>query len=370
MLQNNTIALLRSIKPFERRLPVHPEHFKLINQEFRNYIYIEEDYSIDFNYSDLYYRDLGYNIGNRETLLNFSECCLLVKPTPQDLLQMKRGATSLGWFHCVQNQNITDAAIKNNLTLICMESLFNEDGQYFFQENSKITGKHGVIHALESANIKMHKDMVAVVIGHGNAGVSAIHQLLDLGISNIICCSKRNKNNIHDKINGIVYEQIKFCDNKIVTSDNLPIINILKKADIIINATAQDIYKPLIFLQQNDLLKLKSNSLIIDLSCDKNMGFEFATITSFNKPIIKLENSLYYAIDHIPTIDYNNATMAISEQIVSIIPLIFEYLNANIIPPIIERAIQIKNGNIINPDINYYNQYFSSSLGKYTDLKM
>ena len=361
MLKHPKISLLRSSsKPYERRLPIHPEHLHLISPGLRGYVYIESGYFKDFGYDDSYAKNLGFPVEPRSTLITSADCHWIIRPMPEDLALMKHNTTVVGFFHCVQNQEMAKVAVHNKLTLVGMESLYNKYDEFLFVENSSITGKQAVLHALASANVTANNNLKAVVIGHGNVGYSAITELINLGIVDITCCSKRDAVKILDKIKGIVYKKIKRSSDglKVEIDDGSPILDILKTADIIINATAQHVYHPEIFLYNTDLKDLKGGALIIDISCDKNMGFEFARINSLANPIIKLENVLYYAVDHLPTLDYDNATKEMSNPLVRIFPIVVEYINMLRKFEIIENAIQIKNGGCINPDIEYFKTHF------------
>lgn len=361
--QNFKIALLQSsTKPFEKRVPVHPEHFDVIEHKFRKFLYFERNYSINLGYPNSYHESLGYNTEERSNLIASADCSILVRPMPQDILSMRKDSLAIGWFHCIQFKEMAEAAVSKQITLIGMENLYHQQ-KYFFEENSKISGKEAIIHALEAAKIKIEKNPTCIVIGQGNAGRAAIETLQALGINDIICCSKRDKKDIKDKVTGVVYMQIiRENDNtNVLFENNRPIVELLKQASIIINATAQDIYEPSIFLYKKDLKHLKKGTLIIDISCDKCMGFDFSTITSLTNPIIPIENILYYAVDHLPTLDYNNASKAISSKIITLIPDIINYLTSSELSSTLEKAIQIKQGLIINPDIKYFQKHFLHS---------
>lgn len=359
------IALLRSSNPFEHRVPIHPVHIPKIDPSIRNFLFFEENYYP--TYDNSYYTDLGCNIESRNNLIRSADCTLIVKPVVNDLLQMKKDATVLGWFHCVQQQDIVKAAITNKLTLICMESLFHEDGTYFFNENSRITGKCGVMHALSISQLAYNKNTHVAIIGHGNVAIGAIEQLQSMGINSITCYSKRTPDKIINRSAGIKFKQISYPDkngNVYVVDNNNIFYRELIKTDVVINACAQDIYHPAIYIKTCDLLLLKSNTLIIDMSCDKAMGFEFATITTFANPIIKINNNiLFYAIDHLPTLEYDIASVAISNKLLLIIlPLVKQLTISGYYSNVITNAIQVKQGMILNPDITYFGKAFPQRL--------
>lgn len=90
------------------------------------------------------------------------------------------------------------------------------------------------------------------------------------------------------------------------------------------------------------------------------MAFEFSDVTLLSKPIIKREKALYYAIDHLPTLDFDHASKEISSRIITILPAIIQCLDSKAhCPAIIESAIQIKRGAVLNLDIHYFKENFT-----------
>ena len=343
------VGLLKSTnKAYEKRIPIHPKHFELIEPELRSHLVIENGYSADFGVEDNFYLEkYGIKSEPRNTLIQSAECNLLVRPTLQDLQVMKPEAVSVGWFHCVQNSDVTQEASNRKLTLVCMEGLFDDEGHYLFTENSRITGQQAIKYALGISN--RSNDQKAVVIGHGSAGIAAIHELITLGFTDITCLSRRHPTEIKNAITGVKYIQIQYGH---------PILDLLKDKQVIVNATAQDIRKPAIFVHTNEISQLHDGTLIIDISCDRRMGFEFSQITTLDAPIIEYDFMSYCAIDHLPTLEYDTASKAISESLLIVLPSLFKYLKDSAITPMIERSIQIRNGQVLNPDITYFQQHF------------
>jgi alanine dehydrogenase len=105
---------------------------------------------------------------------------------------------------------------------------------------------------------------------------------------------------------------------------------------------------------KGQLAQLRKNCAIIDISCDKGMGFYFAEPTSFENPIIKLDRGIqYYSVDHTPTYLWNAASREISAALVPHLNTIIEPSKWND-NPVIRRSIDIENGLIINQNINKF----------------
>jgi alanine dehydrogenase len=82
------------------------------------------------------------------------------------------------------------------------------------------------------------------------------------------------------------------------------------------------------------------------------MGFEWATMTSFDDPIFEVGDHIrYYAVDHTPSHLWNSATWEISEALLPFLRTVMAGSDAWDADDTIRRAIEIRNGRIQNPAI-------------------
>ena len=82
------------------------------------------------------------------------------------------------------------------------------------------------------------------------------------------------------------------------------------------------------------------------------MGFSWAHPTSFTQPIIEVANGVhYYAVDHSPSYLWNSATWEISEALLPHIETLLAGPAAWNVTPTIARAIEIRDGVVLNPGI-------------------
>ena len=186
----------------------------------------------------------------------------------------------------------------------------------------------------------------------GSAGRGAVLALRSHGIRDITVFTRRPVFLVGDRIPGVRYEQV-FMDRtgELVTEDAggnaVPLIEMLDRADVLVNCILQDPNKPVIFIRNTDIMKFKKECLVIDISCDEGMGFEFATPTSFSHPFRRLGNILYYSVDHAPSLLWDSASWEISA---SLFPYIPDFV-ARKENPVLEDAIDIRNGIIQNKAI-------------------
>ncbi|MET0854547.1 MAG: alanine dehydrogenase, partial [Microterricola sp.] len=93
-------------------------------------------------------------------------------------------------------------------------------------------------------------------------------------------------------------------------------------------------------------------SLIIDVSCDDGMAFDWARSTSFDEPMFTVGGSInYYAVDHSPSYLFNSASWEISEALLPFLGTVMAGPAEWAGNETITRAIEIENGVIVNPAI-------------------
>lgn len=353
-----------SFKENERRIPIYPEHLYWIDSTLRRQLVFESKYGQDYGFSDKYFIESGARIASREELFESCDVLVLPKPVELDLKQMKNHQILWGWAHCVQQKAITQIAINRKLTIIAWEAmhLWTSDGKrlmHIFYKNNEIAGYAAVLNVLQILGSDGHYGprRNVVVIGYGSVSRGAIYALQGRGFNNIHVYTRRPSHLVADQNPDVYYHQLIIRDDgslwgKHYDGSIRPLIEILAEADIICNGVLQDTDNPLMFVEENDLKRLKFRSIIIDISCDKGMGFPFATPTTFEKPIFSVGNNItYYSVDHTPTYLWNAASREISMALLPYLPTIAEGSSSWLKENTIAKSIEILDGVIQNPMI-------------------
>jgi alanine dehydrogenase len=87
--------------------------------------------------------------------------------------------------------------------------------------------------------------------------------------------------------------------------------------DIVVNCVLQDSDSPLMFVVGADVAAFRPGSLIVDVSCDAGMGFDFGRPTSFEEPMFTVGDGVAYCgVDHSPTYLWNSATWGSTEALI------------------------------------------------------
>lgn len=349
------IAILESIKPYESRLPIHPQHLASI-QPSLNQLVFQNNYANQLGQYSSLIEKTGFSFASRNELLSTSDVIFLLKPLVDDLEKMKRGAILIGWCHAIQRIDIAKTAVERGLTLIAMEAMYRgNQEEHLFHKNNFSAGNLGVEHALSFTPFDYSLTSPIAVISYGTASQGAVTKLLEKGFSDITVFSRRPSHLIQKKFSTVSYETFEIRNQTLFCKDGKPLKDNLLSADIIVNGVVQNVLAPYQFLTQDDL-KAARNKLIIDLSCDDRMGFDFAHATSMDKPVLKIEENYYYAVDHIPTLDWKNVSLEISCEIVPIVNYFLTDSHDQAMMSMLEKATEIYNGKVLNNVISQYQE--------------
>lgn len=361
-------VMARSGKPDERRLPIHPSHLDRIDAETRARIFLEHGYGESFGLSDAQLEPLVGGLRSRDRLVEECDVILLAKPLVADVERLREGQVLWGWPHCVQDPRLTQLAIDKRLTLIAFEAMnhWTAGGEFqlhVFHQNNELAGYCSILHALSlvGSTGDYGRKLSAAVIGFGATARGAVTALNAQGIYDVSILTHRDVAAVSSPIHSARIVQIARIEedagqpgrSSVLTADGPePLAQFLADRDVIVNCVLQDPNAPLTYLDEHDLPRLASGTLIVDVSCDEGMGFSWATPTSFARPTFSVgDNVTYYAVDHSPSYLWNSATWEISHALLPYLPDVLAGPSAWDASQTLRRAIEIRHGVIQNPSI-------------------
>ncbi|MDQ4024067.1 MAG: N(5)-(carboxyethyl)ornithine synthase [Actinomycetota bacterium] len=354
-----------SRKENERRLPIHPLHLPSIDPALRRSIFVEEAYAAAFGTTKDQLEGLVGGIRSQEQLVDECDVLLLPKPLPDDLAQMRSGQVLWGWPHCVQDDALTQQAIDRRLTLIAWEAMnrWSADGKFdvhVFHKNNEIAGYASVLHALQLTGRTGHygRGLRAAVISYGATGRGAATALNALGIFDVTVLTGRDPAAVASPPHAATMGRFGRAANDpdllvaVLGDDRRPMVEVLASHDLVVNCVLQDTDSPYMFVTYDDIERFEPGSLIVDVSCDTGMGFEWARPTSFEDPMFTVgDNVGYYAVDHSPSHLWDSATWEISDALLPYLPVVLGGPGEWARDDTISRAIEIRDGVIQNPKI-------------------
>ncbi len=358
-------VMVTSRKADEKRLPIHPSHLERIDADLRANMMLERGYGERFGISDAQLAPLVGAIASREAIIAEADVITLPKPLASDLAEFRDGQVLWGWPHCVQDRDMTQHAIDKGLTLIAWEAMnhWKADGGFglhVFHKNNELAGYCSVLHALQlcGSTGDYGRRLNAVVIGFGATARGAVTALNAHGIHDVRVLTNRDTAAVGSPIPSIDIIQFEhdreapYASTVNIEQGPIALAPFLAAHDIVVNCTLQDPNAPLTYLRTEDVGAFRPGSLIVDVSIDAGMGFEWARPTSFADPMFTVGDSTnYYAVDHSPSFLWNSATWEISEALMPFIRTVMEGPAAWAASDTISRAIEIEGGRIHNEAI-------------------
>jgi alanine dehydrogenase len=355
-------AVATSSKEHEHRLPIHPRHVERIDADLRRRIFLERGYGQRYGYAD---DELAAQVGGmrpREQL--FAECDVVTLPKPlhTDVAALRPGQVLWGWPHCVQDAELTQIGIDGRLTMIAWEAMnhWTRDGAFslhVFHKNNELAGYCSVLQALQLRGTSGHfgPGLRAAVISFGASARGAVAALLALGVHDITVLTHRSVPAVAAPMPParlVHYDHNPGMRPELVHPERGSVAEFLARHDIVVNCILQDTDDPLLFVAAADLGLFRRGSLIVDVSCDEGMGFEWARPTSFAEPVFMVGAGVhYYAVDHSPSYLWNSATWEISEALIPHMRAVMSGPAGWEGSETIRRAIEIRDGVVQNPRI-------------------
>lgn len=313
-----TVGFIKSTKENEKRVAIAFEDiFKIKNREM---LFFEKNYYKNFNISDEELIRVGVNVVDREEVLNKDIICDPKAGDGDYIAELQEGTIVFGWIHAVQNRDITDKFINNKLTAIAWEDM-HEGGRHCFWRNNELAGEAAIFHSY-SIYGKLPYETKVALLGRGNIARGALTTLVSLG-ARVDVYDRKMEQLLRDNIGNY---------------------------DVIVNGVLWDTTRKDHIIYKNDLANMRKDSMIVDISCDREGGIETSIPTTLENPVYYVDNVLHYVVDHTPSILYKSASKSISEEVIKYLDDLICGNNNSIL----EKATAISNGIIVDNRINIF----------------
>lgn len=314
----HTMGFPINSKENENRRAIVPEHIELMNHP--ECLYIEQGYGDVLGVGDEEYAKFGCHICNHDEVLQKDIICDPKIGDADYLKSLHSGQIVFGWIHATQNRDITDKIVNAKLTAYAWEKM-EDRGRHIFWRNNELAGEAAIMHAFQCYG-KMPYETNVAVLGRGNTARGAIKVLNMLG-ANVMQYDRRTEKLLREEIG---------------------------KYDVVANCILWDVMRNDHIIYKDDLKRMKKNSMIIDVSCDRNGGIETSIPTTIENPTYYVDGILHYVVDHTPALFYKTFTWNNSE-------LLYPYLErliADDIDLVLQKALIIKSGRIVDEEIREF----------------
>lgn len=312
-----TIGFVISHKENERRRALVPSDVKNIRN--KSLVFVERGYGEVLGFNDIDYMEAGVNVVSREEALSKDIVCD-PKIGDAEYLSDLRKQIVFGWIHAVQNKDIADSIIDGGLTAFAWEDMY-DFGRHCFWRNNEIAGEAAIMHAYMCYGVFPYNTKVAVV-GRGNTARGAIKTLNYMG-ANVVCYDRRTESLLRQEIG---------------------------EYDVIVNAVLWDTKRKDHIISRDDLKRMKRNSMIVDISCDRNGGIETSIPTTIDNPTYMVDGVIHYVVDHTPSIFWRTASDGIS----AVVSKHVDSLISGVLDEVLRGALIVKDGKIIDERITAF----------------
>lgn len=313
--QKRTIGFVKSHKENEHRIALLPRELSKIGNV--DSIFLEQGYGNYLGIDDSDYMKFGAHLVARDMVLTQDIICEPKIGDSDFLEDLSSGQTIFGWIHAMQSRKITKQLTRPGISAIAWENM-NEHNQHTFWRNNELAGEAAILHAYSLMGQMPYETKVAL-IGRGCVAFGALRVLQGLGAE--VTVYRRNQEGLFSKH--------------------------LSDYDVIVNATLWDLNREDHLITKEELRKMKSQAVIIDISADVGGGIETSKITDFSHPTYVVDGITHYVVDHTPSILYKTASSSISEAIEPFLDDLIEG-KAN---SVIDEATIIKNGVAVNQEM-------------------
>lgn len=312
-----TVGFPISHKENENRRAMIPPDIRNINHP--ESLCFETGYGMVMGFSDNDYLAVGAKIANRREVLEQDIICD-PKVGDAEYLCDLHSQTVFGWIHAVQNREITDRLINGRLTAYAWEDMSHK-GRHIFWRNNELAGEAAIMHSFQCYGRMPYETKVAV-IGRGNTARGALRVLNMLG-ADVMQYDRRSEALLRDELGNY---------------------------DVIVNCILWDTERTDHIIYREDLRRMKPNSMIVDVSCDRNGGIETSVPTTFDEPTYFVDGIMHYAVDHTPSLFYKTFTENNSATIAPYIDMLVSETPDDVL----NGALIVKDGVIVDKRINKF----------------
>lgn len=325
------IAIVKETKIWERRVSLIPDHVKtLIDAGHR--VFVETCSGLASGFPDSDYEKNGARIVDTDEAYS-KQFLVRVKEPPIDTL--REGQIIAGFLHIEKGQNPTllNALLEKNITAYAVEEITDPKtthrlvsmgfeagivgmfeglrtyGKLLEQNNQtnpfkdvkpihEYPSKKEAYLALREIN---PRDFIATVCiaGYGKVSKGAQEVLAQLSHPPLVLREEETlRTNIHSREFAYIWKH-------------------LPKIDILVNAI---VWKPgqQRVLTEQDLCRMKNNSLIIDISCDSKGGIETCHPTTWEDPTYQVTSNnksiTHFCVDNLPSALAHDSSTRFSEM--------------------------------------------------------
>jgi alanine dehydrogenase len=319
-------------------------------------VLVQKDSGLLSGYSNEEYSAAGVELVEQAADL-YSRAELIVKvkePSAQEVEWMHPGQWLFCFLHLAALPELTRQLLQAKVTAIGFEILSTEDGLPLLAPMSQIAGRLSaqiggyLLHSytggmgLLLGGVKGTDPGTAVILGAGNAGRAALHDLAAVGTR--VHVFDRNRDDKYSRLKPM-YPDCYFH----VSPDPEALDDVLQQCDLLIGSVLSPGMQAPVLVSEEQVKTMPRGSVIIDISIDQGGCIETSRPTSYAEPTFTAHGVVHFGVTNMPGAVSRTATQALSS---ATLPYLKRLAQEGIEKDSeLERAIYLENGRIRHPGI-------------------
>ena len=311
------VGIPKEIKRNEYRVGMTPLGVKkLVNLGCK--VFVAKDAGIPSGFSNDFYQQMGATLLDKnDDVYNASQLIVKVKePLPCELKHFNENHTITSFLHFASNPDLLSRIVDLGTTTIAYETVEINNTFPLLFPMSDIAGKLAIqqtMKFMEHTNngpgilLSGNPAPFVLIVGAGSVGLSAA--LLASNIGAVVVVLDKNEQLIktyQEKFNML--QNLTFhVYTKDVLAFYLPVI------DVLIGAIYENGKATEKIILSKDIAKMKSKSIIIDVSIDQGGITEVSYPTTHEEPTFVHNGVILYCVDNMPSIVPRTSTSALSK---------------------------------------------------------
>ncbi|MDX1708983.1 MAG: alanine dehydrogenase [Desulfobacterales bacterium] len=312
------IGVPKEIKKNEYRVSITPPAVDALVSR-GHHIIIESQAGAGCGISDADYTAAGANLApDAKTVYHKGEMILKVKELfPKEFDLLREGQIIFTYIHSANNPDETQALLDKKVVAIAYEDVETDDGRFpLLTPMSEIAGEVGLImgvyhmfstsggSGIQIGGAVGSRPAKVAILGAGNVGLGAARYAIGLGATVTLL--------------DINLERLRDIRMKMLPGINTVYLNqfnvrqMLPDIDLLINAVKWPPRSDEHIVTREMLKLMKTNSLIVDISCDPAGAIETCVPTSHDEPTYVVEGIRHYCVDNLPSAVARTASDALS----------------------------------------------------------
>jgi alanine dehydrogenase len=300
------IGVPKEIKADEYRVAVLPVGAELLTKDGHT-VLIEKGAGLGSGYDDQNYTAVGAQIvENADEIFRRAEMIVKVKePQGGEIAKLKEGQIVFCYFHFAASRELTEGCLKAGITAVAYETLEDNQGRLpLLTPMSEIAGKMSVQEGAKYLERPMMGRGIllggvagvapanVLILGGGIVGTSSAHVAAGMGANVTIMDINLDRLRYLDEIMPANLTTI-YCDPHAVQEYAVA-------ADLVIGAVLLAGAKTPVLIDKALVSKMKTGSVIVDVSIDQGGCIETSRPTTHHEPTYIVDGVVHYCVTNMP----------------------------------------------------------------------